>query len=64
MVFIDDILVDSKTYERHVQYLRFVLQRLQEKQLYANFSKCKLWLDQIAFLGHMVLTNNILVDLR
>ena len=35
IVFIDDILVYSKDREEHTQHLRFVLQRLQEKKLYA-----------------------------
>lgn len=39
-VFIDDILVYSKTKEKHKQHLRIVLETLLEKQLYAKRSKC------------------------
>ena len=39
-VFIDDILVYSKSMEEHVYHLRTVLQTLRENQLYAKFSKC------------------------
>jgi hypothetical protein len=41
MVFIDDILVHSKSMEEHEDHLRIVLQRLREHQLYAKFSKCE-----------------------
>jgi hypothetical protein len=41
IVFIDDILVYSKSIEEHEEHLRIVLQRLQEHQLYTKFSKCE-----------------------
>jgi hypothetical protein len=41
VVFIDDILVYSKSMEEHEEHLRIVLQRLQEHQLYAKFSNCE-----------------------
>jgi hypothetical protein len=41
MVFIDDILVYSKSMEEPEEHLRIVLQQLREHQLYAKFSKCK-----------------------
>ncbi|XP_043710324.1 uncharacterized mitochondrial protein AtMg00860-like [Telopea speciosissima] len=62
IVFINDILVYSKSEEEHTDHLRFVLQRLREKQLYAKFSKCDFWLQQVAFLGHLVSTKGIEVD--
>ena len=46
VVFIDDILVYSKTHEEHEQYLKIVLQTLREHQLYAKFSKCEFWLEK------------------
>ena len=54
IVFIDDILVYSRSAEEHAMHLRLVLQMLREHQLYAKFSKCEFWLDQVAFLGHVV----------
>ena len=54
IVFIDDILVYSKSEEEHAKHLRFVLQTLRDHRLYAKFSKCEFWLDQVAFLGHVV----------
>ncbi|KAL0411738.1 UNVERIFIED_CONTAM: Transposon Ty3-I Gag-Pol polyprotein [Sesamum latifolium] len=54
IVFIDDILIYSRSPEGHEQHLRTVLQILREKQLYAKFSKCEFWMEEIAFLGHVV----------
>ena len=62
IVFIDDILVYSKTKEDHVDHLRIVLQTLREHQLYAKFSKCEFWLDQVEFFGHVINKNGILVN--
>ena len=59
IVFIDDILVYSSTEEEHEHHLRLVLQRLREHRLYA---KCEFWLPQVAFLGHVVGKDGILVD--
>nr|GEW43699.1 RNA-directed DNA polymerase homolog [Tanacetum cinerariifolium] len=54
IVFIDDILVYSKTREKHEDHLRIVLEILRQKKLYAKFSKCDFWLGQVAFLGHII----------
>jgi hypothetical protein len=54
VVFIDDILIDSKNEEEHAQHLWIVLTRLREHQLYAKFSKCAFWLEEIQFLGHVL----------
>ena len=62
IVFIDDILVYSRSEEEHAMHLRYVLQTLREHQLYAKFSKCEFWLDQVTFLGHVVSKDGIQVD--
>jgi hypothetical protein len=62
VVFIDDILIYSKTEEEHATHLRIVLTRLREHQLYAKFSKCTFWLEEIQFLGHVLSANGIAVD--
>ncbi|KAJ8899271.1 hypothetical protein K2173_017306 [Erythroxylum novogranatense] len=62
IVFIDDILVYSKSRKEHDEHLRVILQIMREKQLYAKFSKCEFWLDQVVFLGHIVTGDGILVD--
>ena len=62
IVFIDDILVYSGSSEEHAEHLRTVLQILRERQLYAKFSKCRFWLDKVAFLGHVISAEGISVD--
>jgi hypothetical protein len=51
IVFIDDILVYSKSVEEHEQHLRVVLGKLRAHKMYAKFSKCEFWLEKISFLG-------------
>ncbi|KAK5775278.1 hypothetical protein PVK06_043151 [Gossypium arboreum] len=46
----------------HAEHLRLVLQILWDKQLYAKFSKCKFWLREVSFLGHVVSASGIRVD--
>ncbi|XP_016667470.2 uncharacterized protein [Gossypium hirsutum] len=62
VVFIDDILVYSKTEAEHDQHLRIVLQILREKQLYGKLSKYEFWLSEVVFLGHVVSADGIRVD--
>ncbi|KAD2805507.1 hypothetical protein E3N88_38884 [Mikania micrantha] len=62
IVFIDDILVYSKSKEDHEEHLRKVLETLRQKKLYAKFSKCDFWLNQVAFLGHVVSAEGIMMD--
>ncbi|KAL9374753.1 hypothetical protein Peur_031632 [Populus x canadensis] len=62
IVFIDDILVYSRSREEHEQHLRMVLQTLRDHQLYGKFSKSEFWLESVAFLGHVVSRNGIEVD--
>ena len=47
VVFIDDILIYSKTEAEHKEHLRIVLQELRDKQLFAKFSKCDFFKDEI-----------------
>jgi hypothetical protein len=62
IVFIDDILVYSKSLEEHEDHLRIVLQILRHKKLYAKLKKCEFWLNQVVFLGHVVSKDGIIVD--
>ena len=62
IIFIDDILVYSKSEDEHTKHLRFVLQTLRDYRLYAKFSKCEFWLEQVTFLGHVVSKDGIQVD--
>jgi hypothetical protein len=62
VVFIDDILIYSKNDSDHEEHLRMVLQKLQDNQLYAKFTKCEFWLDEVHFLGHIISKGGISVD--
>jgi hypothetical protein len=62
VVFIDDILIYSKSEEEHAQHLRAILQWLRDHQLYAKFSKCAFWLKEVPFLGHVISAEGIAVD--
>ena len=64
VVFMDDILIYSKSEEDHKGHLRVVLQTLREHQLYAKFNKCEFWLIEVRFLGHVVLASRVSVDLE
>ena len=54
IVFINDILVYSRTIEDHKLHLKIVLEKFREKKLYAKFSKYEFWLRKVTFLGHVV----------
>ncbi|GKA04191.1 putative reverse transcriptase domain-containing protein, partial [Tanacetum coccineum] len=62
IVFIDDILIYSKTKEEHDAHLRLILELLKEEKLYAKFSKCDFWLSKVQFLGHVIDSEGIHVD--
>jgi hypothetical protein len=62
VVFIDDILIYSKSEKEHAKHLRVVLQHLRDHKLYAKFSKCEFWLKSVKFLGHTISHDGISVD--
>jgi hypothetical protein len=62
VVFIDNIFIYSKSDSDHEEHLRWVLQKLQDNQLYAKFRKCEFWIDKVPFLGHIISNGGISVD--
>jgi hypothetical protein len=62
VVFIDDILVYTRSEEEHKEHLRLALQKLREHRLYGKLSKCEFWMKQVAFLGHVISKGGISVD--
>jgi hypothetical protein len=62
VVFINGILIFSKTEDEHKRNLRLVLEELRSTQLYAKFSKCEFWLTEVAFLGHVISAGGVSVD--
>jgi hypothetical protein len=64
MVFIDDMLIYSKSAKEHGRHLKVVLGKLRSHQLYAKFNKCEFWLQRVSFLGHVLTTKGVDVDLE
>jgi hypothetical protein len=62
IVFIDDILIYSKSDSDHEEHLRLVLQKLRDNQLYAKYSQCEFWIGEVPFLGHIISNTGISVD--
>jgi hypothetical protein len=62
LVFIDNILVYSKSTEEHEEHLRVVLQSLRDHQLYSKFSKCEFRINEVSFLGHVISLEGIVVN--
>ncbi|CAA0814809.1 Uncharacterized mitochondrial protein AtMg00860, partial [Striga hermonthica] len=62
IVFIDDILIYSKSQKEHEEHLRVVLETLRREKLFAKFSRCEFWLQRVSFLGHVITQAGIEVD--
>jgi transposase InsO family protein len=62
VVYLDDILVFSKSFEEHIQHVRHTLELLRQHQLHAKRSKCEFGTSAIAFVGHIISSDGIQVD--
>nr|GEW79665.1 putative reverse transcriptase domain-containing protein [Tanacetum cinerariifolium] len=62
IVFIDDILIYSKSMKEHEGHLRQILNLLKKEELYAKFSKCEFWISRVQFHGHAIDCRGIHVD--
>nr|GEV44870.1 hypothetical protein [Tanacetum cinerariifolium] len=62
IVFIDNILIYSKSKEEHEFHLKLILELLEKEKLFVKFSKCEFWLQEVHFLGHVVNKEGIRVD--
>ncbi|GKA02803.1 putative reverse transcriptase domain-containing protein [Tanacetum coccineum] len=62
IIFIDDILIYSKSKEEHEVHLKLILELLEKEKLFRKFSKCEFWLQEVHFLGHVVNSEGIHVD--
>ena len=61
-VYIDDILIFSKSQEEHLQHLQIVLSLLRKHKLFAKLSKCSFLLKEVKFLGHVASAEGVKVD--
>jgi hypothetical protein len=64
IVYLDDILIYSKTKEEHMQHLHKVLNTLREHKLYAKIKKCELVQEKVEYTGHFISKDGIAVDPR
>jgi hypothetical protein len=62
IVFLDDILIYSKSEEEHENHLKMVLHMLRDHQLYAKLSKFSFYQNQIQYLGHIISEEGITMD--
>ncbi|GJU54191.1 putative reverse transcriptase domain-containing protein [Tanacetum coccineum] len=62
IVFIDDILIYSKSNQEHEEHLKLILELLKKEELYAKSSKCEFWIPKVQFLGHVIDSKGIHVD--
>jgi hypothetical protein len=62
VVFIDDIFIYSESDSDHEEHMILVPQKLRDNQLYAKYSKCEFWIDEVSFLGHIISNGGISVD--
>ena len=62
LVFFDDILVYSRSWEDHLQHLKQVLRILSEHQLYVKLSKCQFGVLKVGYLGHLISFEGVAVD--
>lgn len=62
LVYLDDILIYSRTQDEHVKVVDEVFRLLEKHKLYIKESKCALFLEQVEFLGHVISHNGVAVD--
>src|ERR1043165_663475 len=62
VVYLDDILIYSKTEVEHAEHLCLILEKLREQKLYAKYSKCEFWLPEVTYLGHVISKDGIAVN--
>ena len=64
IVFFDEILIYNKTWEEHLRHLDEVLGILEEQSLYAKMFKCEFGMQEMLYLGHVISTNVVQVQMK
>ncbi|XP_028056442.1 uncharacterized protein LOC114260499 [Camellia sinensis] len=64
MVYFDDILIYSQSLEEHLCHLRQVFELLRRDKFYGNTKKCTFTMDQVIFLGYVVSSRGVLMDVE
>jgi len=63
IIYLDDILVFSKSEEEHYQHLQLIIKHLQCTKLYANFKKCELFKSEVEYFDFLVNKNDLHMNL-
>src|SRR5689334_7214663 len=59
VAYLDDILIFSKIYKEHIKYIKKVLKKLEEKELYIKLKKYEFHKHKIRFLGYIISQDRI-----
>ena len=62
VVYLDDILIFSKSEEEHVSHVHQVLERLLENKLFVKSEKCEFHVQSVSFLGYIVQSGKLMAD--
>jgi len=62
MVYLNNIIVYSNNYKAYTHYVRIILERLWEYELYINLKKCTFYTTSINFLGFIISVNGVLME--
>lgn len=63
VVYLDDILIFSKNWVKHLQHTQQVLHTPRQHKLYENLEKCSFGMNRVEYLGYIVYENGVHVDL-
>ena len=63
-VYLDNILIYSSTYFKHLQYIEWALSKLRSNSLFAKPTKCEFGLTELEYLGHIILSGTVKPDPR
>jgi hypothetical protein len=64
VVYLDDILIFSKSEEEHLRHFKMVLKRLQQEKLLVNLKKCYFMKKKLVYLGFVISSNELKMDLE
>ena len=64
IVYLDDILIYSRTKEEHLRHLRYVLEKLQQEKLSKNMKKCYFMKMELVYLGFIISKDGLKMDLK
>jgi hypothetical protein len=62
VVYFDNILVYSKTFDDHVKHLRVVFETLRDSKLYVKLTKCYFYKESVGFLGYIISSKGVKVN--